>query len=179
MNDCLIVGEAPSKTSDPRNPLMLPALAGLAGLQFPHQWAACFDRVNLLPEWPGPRRDGRGSHFPMVEAIKAASGLRRKFSRYRYVIFLGKRVAKAVHSELIQRRWFQWGLIPCDDAEVQARLDAVREGVVLPENLHVGAQCAVVPHPSRCSRWWDSPRNCLKARRWWTNVAREIHLEVI
>lgn len=163
MSLCLLIGEAPSKTSDPRKPLVLASLAGLAGLQFPQEWCATFDRTNLLGAYQ--------ENFPLLRSSKAASDLRPKLQKYRYVVLLGKRVARAFHQELVGRSWFQWGPIPCDDAEALRRLDLVRTGQVDPTVIDLGPSCAVVPHPSRCSRWWSDAKNCRKAKTFWTELA--------
>jgi hypothetical protein len=168
VSNCLLVGEAPSRTSDPRKPLVLASLAGLARLQFPQEWCATFDRVNLLQEWPGA-----DSPFPLVKASKVASDLRPKIQKYRWVVLLGKRVARAFHPELAGRSWFQWGPIPVDDVEALQRLNMVRVGVD-PETLSLGPSCVMVPHPSRCSRWWNDAKNCRKAKKFWTELAEAV-----
>lgn len=168
MNDCLILDAAPGKSCNPAKPIMFASLAALADLQFPHQWRASFDRMTLLDKHPGDKP------FPMRRARERASELRPTFEKYRYVVILGKRAAKAIHPDLVERKWFAWGTLPCDDAEAARRLEQLRIGQVVAEELRWGTNCAVVPHPARCSRWWQDPKNCAEARRWWSILAREV-----
>ena len=88
----LLVGQAPSRTSDPRRPLEgkgAPArLAGLLGMRA-EDLNRSFRRMNVLDEWPG--RCGKGDAFPAGLAREAAKKVRLRGR----VVFLGKGAARA------------------------------------------------------------------------------------
>ena len=131
MRPLLVVGEAPSRLS-------LEPLGGRCGslledLLGPGAWAAA-DRVNLLGEWPG--REGRGSAFPLALARASASALAERFGRYRVVLLLGARVARAAS---LCPRELEWCMVR-------------------------GACVGRLPHPSGVNRWWNSEENRAAAR---------------
>lgn len=93
----LIVGEAPSRSSDPKRPFdgysgkKLAEYAGLSGYE---ELSHAFRLRNLMQRWPGVGHAGeKGSRFPMVRAKRAAR--RFDFEGARVVLLAGKRVAKA------------------------------------------------------------------------------------
>lgn len=146
MSICLIVGS--------RRLGMSPPLAGLAELQYPHQWNATFDFERAITE----------SH---------ASALRPLTDQYRYVVLVGKRVADLFHKEeMANREWFRWGTLPCDDEELKRRLKRPPGEAIDAWALSEGPACAIVPDPHGDADWWASPINCLKARKWWTELAK-------
>jgi uracil-DNA glycosylase len=146
----LLVGEAPSRelhTSQQLHlSLMSPALADLAGVGFPGEWARLFRRTNLLESWPGRAPSGRGDLFDARAAAESAGrlidrGLQLKVD---LVVLLGRRVERAFGRPRVL--WF---------AEIPA----------LPWRTRVA------PHPSRISRWWNDEENRSRARSFWSDVA--------
>lgn len=128
----VVVGEAPSRTSDPARPITgacgrrLAALAGLPELAFRRR----FVRLNLLAAWPGPS-GSKGTAWRPAEARLAAERLRSR-SRNRFIVLLGRRVGAA------------FGLGRAD--------------YFLP--YRVGSALAVVvPHPSGINRWYNASEN--------------------
>lgn len=87
----VVVGEAPSRTSDPMTPLLGGRsglfLARLAGLE-PYRFGFLFKCVNLLPTWPGPR--------VKVRQMRDAGACLGTALWGRRAIVLGKRVARAL-----------------------------------------------------------------------------------
>lgn len=147
----LLVGEAPNRWmgSDPeraRHVLFrddLHDLCDVTGIQF----YRCFARCNLLDRWPGS--SGKGSSFPLAEARVVADALLPELEeRFRRVVLVGRRVASAFGPGPATQPWFLWS--DCTEFEL-----------------------AVVPHPSRVSRWWDVPGNVDQARAFWSKLARE------
>ncbi len=101
----LIVGQAPSRRSDPREPLSGRSgerLAVLCGLGMP-SFLARFERVNLLDEFPG--KSGKGDLLPREVARFAACNLTGQL-RQRRTVLLGLGVARAFH--LHRRPLFEW-----------------------------------------------------------------------
>lgn len=99
-----MVGEAPSRTSDPISPLIGGRsgsfLCRLAGLR-PHQAAFLFRFVNLLPEWPALHAKRR---------LVRAAGLRlRPTLLGRRVVVLGRLVAGALGLDGDFGEWYDQG----------------------------------------------------------------------
>lgn len=148
----ILVGRAPSRTSDPARPLAgsqsgrrLLSLSGLQGGQF---WRA-FEAVNLLDRWPGPAA-GAGDRFPLAEARLAARELRRHLEGRR-VLLLGPEVCTALGAE-------------------PPPLLVWRPGVpAVP-----ASSWAVFPHPSGVSHFWNSAADALDAARFLQDAAREV-----
>lgn len=143
----LLVGEAPSATSDPRRPLegrtgaKLAALAGMSMEAFGRRFAL----ANLLHAYPGPGASGKGSAFPDEEARVAASQLRALLSvepAPRRIVLLGKRVARAFGER----------------AEPLCAWRPARFG-------GRDVELAVVPHPSGVNKWYNSPENVALVER--------------
>ncbi len=149
-----IVGEAPSRSSDPRRPFdgysgkKLAEYAGLAGYE---ELASRACLVNLMRRWPGPGYAGeKGSAFPVDRARRAAKRLTRDVLRPNggAILFAGKRVARAFDLEL---DYFGW--VPFER----------------------GSAC-VVPHPSGVNHWWNDAKNHRRACRFLRGVfAAEVY----
>lgn len=144
-----IIGEAPSKSSDPRRPFdgwsgrWLAKMAGLSGyLELAH--AAHLE--NILKRWPGKGNAGeKGSAFPLKRARRAAK--RIEFSGV--MLIAGRRAARALCPEISGADYFAWHrtdkhCIPC--------------------------LLAVIPHPSGCNRWWNYDENREIARKFFGQV---------
>lgn len=134
-----IVGEAPSRSSDPRRPFCGASgerLAKLAGLGGYGELAAAARLVNVLPRWPGSGNAGeKGSRFPIARAKRAA----RRVDLGGVAIFAGRRVARAFGISDLE--CFEW------------RLTSDLRWV------------AIIPHPSGCNRFWNYPKNRALAAR--------------
>lgn len=149
----IIVGQAPGPNTDPLEPLSgrsgarLAALCGIGLLDF----LDGFDRVNLLPRFPG-RAGGKGDAFPMAEAREAADRIRREtFCGGRSVVMLGRNVAAAFAGTAIAPHFtpLAWLGVP---------------------RVH-GFRAAMCPHPSGVCRWWNHPANEDAARMFWQELA--------
>lgn len=127
----ILIGQAPSRTSDPNNPLsaapLANRLAALLGVSV-DEYLNVFDRANVLDYWPG--RGTKGDLFPLAEARVAAELMKAKL-KDRDVIFLGKKVAEAFRFGFDYLEWV----------------------------CFCGGRAAVLPHPSGIVRWWNSPQN--------------------
>lgn len=80
-----------------------------------------------------PGKQGRGDAFPLALARSGA-----RASRFRGrgpVLLAGRRVAAAFG---VRTGYFEWGELR-------------------------GRPCAVIPHPSGISHWWNDPRNARRA----------------
>lgn len=142
----LIIGEAPSRTSDPRRPVTGrcgETLADFAGLSLA-EFSRAFARANVFDEWPGSA-GLKGDAFPIVHArVRADTRLRPRFVRGRTVVLLGRRVARAFH---ISAEYFEaFG--------------------------SYSATVYVVPHPSGINRWYNDAANVRKMRRFMRSLAR-------
>lgn len=131
----LVVGEAPSRTSDPGRPILggdtghrLRVVAGGVWAAFSTQ--ARF--VNLLKRYPA-------AGWPRSRARDAAAALEVSFREAppAWVLLLGRRVAEAFF---------------LTDA------DFLRDYA-----MH-GSRFSVLPHPSGLSRWWADPVNFAQGR---------------
>jgi len=152
----LLVGEAPNRwmSQDPtraRHVLFRRDLAELCGLVLPDYYR-CFARTNLLDYYPG--RSGKGSAFPATDARRQAAEALEHLDGFRRVVLLGKRVGRA----FLGRRqggvnWYEW----------------TSDG---------GPPMAVVPHPSRVSRYWNDHANVQRATRFWAELATGILSQV-
>lgn len=130
----LIVGMAPSASSDPRRPL-----DGVSGRQlaryFGHEHVHEFaDAVNILERFPGKSRRYKGDRFPMRRARRRAMRVMELFQNYRHVVVLG-----AGPRKIFELEWFRW-------TEV------------------LGARVAAIPHPSGCNTWYNDPVNRSRVR---------------
>ncbi len=141
----LIIGQAPSRTSDPGEPLSGKSgerLARLCGISL-SQFICRFDRENLLPAWPGERAGEGDSFIPVREARELAQRFRRAVSGRRVVV-LGATLCCGF--DLTQRA-FEFA-------------------------PHWEGEFAWSPHPSGVSRWWNDPENARRAGEFWRELAR-------
>lgn len=149
MHPMILVGQAPPRAGLPRGPLSgraaLDHLSALASLD-PDDLLASTERYNLLGRFPGRHPSGKGDALPPASARRAAARLVPKL-RGRRALLLGRGVARAFGVGDLP--FFVW--TPC----------ARRGGRLLPlvEHGSGAALIAVVPHPSRVSRWWNMPAN--------------------
>lgn len=139
----LIVGQAPSRLSDPTEPLSGRSgerLARLCGLDLP-SFLARFERVNVAPAWPG--KAGKGDrYFGAREARRVADDL-RSLTAGRSIVVLGSANAAAFRLTVPAFRFQQVG----------------------------DARIAWSPHPSGVNRWWNEPENEARARVFWRQLA--------
>lgn len=145
----LIIGQAPSRMSDPDEPLSGNSgrrLAALCGLDL-RTFIDGFERRNLLSRWPGSST-GAGDRFVgSAEARRLAESTRPLLGPPdRKVIVLGFATAAA------------FGL-------TQPALTFAP---------HWGRLFAFCPHPSGVSRWWNDPTCEERARTFWAALAREL-----
>lgn len=141
----LLIGQAPSRGSDPALPLSgrsggrLAALCGVDASDLRRR----FDLLNLLDRWPG--KDGKRDAFPVDAARRRAIDLLlsgRMFGRR--VVMLGGAVALTFG--IRRYDYLRW---------------SANETLTL----------AVAPHPSGVSRWWNDEANVEIARAFWHDLA--------
>lgn len=142
MPKLMIVGQAPSRTSDAGEVLRgksgekLRAMLGLSIAEFVR-----VTRVNLAPFWDGKR--GKGDAFDAdPDLVAAALAIAQA---HEITLVLGKAVAKAL------------------------RLPA-GIGYFVPLNRKETTYY-VVPHPSGVNRWWNASRNRREAERFFGRLA--------
>jgi uracil-DNA glycosylase len=133
----IIVGEAPSRLSDPeiafsgRSGTFLERAAGLK----PGRLRGWFECVNLLRVWPGPCDGRRGSRFRggRVARSRAAEIRDRAAASGRPVLVAGRRAAAVfdIPQPVEYLTWYRVGDVPV----------------------------AVIPHPSGVNKWWNEPAN--------------------
>lgn len=142
----VIVGQAPSRSSDPDRPFSGRSGARLRDLL----GAGAIERAekrNLLPRYPGRgAKAGKGDAFPRKAASQAAASLLTSLEGA-YVILVGVGVAEAFgFSRPVPLLCARYTLQDC---------------AVL-----------VIPHPSGVCRWWNDPANVRAARRTLRRFAR-------
>lgn len=138
----IIVGQAPSRSSDPSEPLSGRSGERLAFLcNCTHgEFLAAFERRNLLDAFPG--KDGKGDGFVSPgEARLLAIPLISQFIDRR-IILLGNMVATAFGVEYPHYAFFR----------------------------HLGASYTVTPHPSGINRHWNEPGSVQTAAVFWRSV---------
>jgi len=138
----IFIGQAPSRYSDPRRPL----IGGRSGTKLQElcgfslrQYFEAFERRNLLPEWPGPGRD-KGDAFPAGLAHEAAKAMLAGL-RARRAVLLGRGVAEAFG---LCAPPLEWTRLPCPGGWYEA---------------------AYLPHPSGLNHWWNVAENAAAAAR--------------
>lgn len=142
----VIIGQAPSSTSDPSVPLSGKSgkfLAKLAGVPF-EKLGDVFERVNVLNEHPGNAKK-KGDKFPMRLARPAAAALKPSLSG-RKVVLLGKKVAEAFGHDGAP---FEWVPDPA------------------------GFEVATCPHPSGVNLFWNSVENRAEACRFFGAIMKD------
>lgn len=142
MRRALIVGQAPSASSDPAEPLSGMSgrrLASLCCLPF-GEFLGAYDRVNLIDAFPG--KLSKGDAFPIGEARLGAALIRAQEPRR--LVLLGSGVARAfgVVEGAPALRWFRLG----------------------------PHEAAICPHPSGVCRWWNDHLNAGRARSFWLRL---------
>lgn len=140
----IIVGQAPSCTSDPDEPLSGKSggrLAELCGLTMP-EFLDRFDRINLQPNWLG--RLERGDRYLSVHEARAKAQLLRAAFADRRIVVLG-----AINATAFGIRWSK-----------------------LYFRRHWNGEFAWCPHPSGLTRFWNDPVNVALARHFWTALAK-------
>lgn len=88
----LMIGQAPNQHGDPLKPCtgrFMDFLCGVAGISRT-RYLRAFERMNLLPAWPG--KSGKGDAFPIEEARQKAAEIDMTG---RVVVVCGQRAATA------------------------------------------------------------------------------------
>lgn len=137
MNRPLLVGQAPSSTSNPERAFSGRSgrkIADLMGIDAVDDWyeqlCQTFEPVNLITRYACRRAD-KGDSFSMAEARQAALGLKVAFPAGRFVL-VGQQVRQAFGVRLAATcRWMVWG------------------------DRHV----ALLPHPSGINAWYNDAAN--------------------
>lgn len=136
----LIIGQAPSRDSDPASPFsgksgaMLAEIIGISHGEFLDR----FDRRNLFPTYPG-RGSGKGDRWPQTLARKRAIEMIPSLDGRAAVILAGSNVA---HAFGVAVRPLDWHFVNLDRASFSA---------------------LVIPHPSGIVLWWNDPANRARA----------------
>lgn len=145
----VLVGQAPSRTSEPDRPLSGMSGKRLAGLlrMTEAELSASFCRINLVDEFPG--KNGKGDAFPAAEARTKALLLMKRYAGRRVTLVLaGKKVAGAFG--LRGRDYFERGRFH--------------------EFPNIGF--VTVPHPSGVNRWWNDAGNRRKAAKFFAELRK-------
>lgn len=148
----LLVGEAPSRTSDPARPFSGRSGARLARLMDVEQdeLSAYFELVNLFEEYPG-LGSGKGTAWDPVAAAARARLLvvtSGRFTSQRDVVCVGKRVLSAVVG-IAGWPYFDW--------------------------LHGAGpwrRVAHIPHPSGINPWWNDAGHLAQASAFLRSLRR-------
>lgn len=142
MSRTFLIGQAPSRTSDPSRPLSGLSGARLAELAGVERLDDVFEVRNVLRRFPG--RSGGSDSFPLAEARSAGEFIRAEI-RGRRAILLGRKVALALgFPGLVPLVWFE-------DSDFVRGEDAT--------------EVAYLPHPSGLNRFWNDPTRTEAARR--------------
>lgn len=112
-----------------------------------------FDRVNLLPYFPG--RHKRDDKFPMTPARLAAEVMAPLLVD-RTVILVGRNVASAFK---VEGEFHEW-------QEVRVRRPCFLQ------RCPGTARVAIVPHPSGRNHWYNQADNMAAARAFWEEFLR-------
>lgn len=163
----LLIGQAPGPNTDPSLPLFpvprtsaggkLQQLTGLTR----GQYLKTFDRVNLLPYFPG-RTTARDDTFPMTPA-KLAAQVTMPLLSGRTVVLVGRNVANA----------FRLG-----DLDFHAWKDIRVKRACLVQRDRGTARIAVVPHPSGRNHWYNKEANRQEAKAFWADFRGDMpHLD--
>lgn len=137
MRKPILIGQAPSRLSDPSKPLEgRPSafLAKLLGWSMP-DFLSTFDRVNLVNRFEG--KVGKGDLFDKAKGRAAATKMLAAGDlNDRRVVFLGKEVAACFG---VNAAFLEW----CSHTETN------------PPFIFM----VVVPHPSGINLWWNEGAN--------------------
>lgn len=150
----LLIGQAPGPNTDPALPLFpipktsaggrLQELTGLSLLEY----VKTFDRVNLLPYFPGKWK--RDDKFPMSPAKLAAAAVRPHLVG-RTVILVGRNVANAFGLEIPFHHWHH---MVCKRGECLKKCDGL-------------CRVAIIPHTSGRCHWYNDEVNQAEAKAFW------------
>lgn len=142
----LLIGQAPGPRTDPEMPLFpVPStsaggrLQDLMGLRR-GQYLEMFERVNLLPYFPGS--NSQGDKFPMRPA-KLAASVMKPLLVDRTVIMVGRQVAQAFGHEA---EFLEWTELRCRRPSHHPRCPGL-------------AKVLVIPHPSGRNHWYNNAEN--------------------
>lgn len=142
----ILMGQAPSPTSDPAVPLSGKSgvfLAKLAAISF-EKLGDLFERRNVLGSYPGGA-EGKGDLFPMKAAREAVAAMLPSLAGRR-VVLLGLGVALAFGFDRTAPR-LKW---------------VERDGITF----------ALCPHPSGVNLFWNDVANRAEACRFFGAVAK-------
>lgn len=132
-----LVGEAPSRSSNPESPFSGRSGARLREL-LGRELEPTFEVHNLLTIWPGS--NGKGSRFDYELArARALTIFQQAAAQGCGLLLVGHRVANSFG--LGRFEYLRW------------------------EKPLLGVRFAVFPHPSQVNRWWNEPENEARARR--------------
>lgn len=167
----VMIGQAPGRT-DPR-PMAGAVGRTLAdymqiGQQGGHELrlAVYFDRVNLIPEYPGP--DGKGDAFPFGVARRNAALLWAHLTDYARVLVIGKQTWHALKSAspyVNDRRDTPFRDLPPFEWQRHPR--------------ETYGLFAWIPHPSKINTWWNDRANQSQARGFLLDLAGRMRQELI
>lgn len=159
----LLVGQAVSRRGgqnpDPERACMggvFQAWCTYLGITYPYQYQMLFDRVNLVPFYPGGlwedsdhhNNEIQGDTFPAQEAEELAQQLLPMFDGYKRVFLLGRRTAKAFGVK--DNDWFR--------------------GIKLG-----GSMVHLVPHPSEANRWHNHLGNQKMLGEFWRQIMTRVY----
>ncbi len=185
----VLVGQAPGRSSGPARPIMGPSgrrLAELAGLGFPGEYEAWFERLNLLPEYPG-KGSSQNDAFVLARARLAAWELFPALVGRRGVL-LGRGVADAFRlggsGRDGRRALFEWRFVCRREVRCRASGDLLRRTLDSwparePAPSWAARErflAAMVPHPSGVSHWWDEREHREAAERFLRGVVAATRL---
>jgi len=140
MRKLLLVGQAPSSTSDPKEPFSGPSgitirrLMGVAEKDFFRD----YDRINVLDFFTGKK--GKGDAFSKSMVPKERREFLMKFVNDRNVVFFGRETA---------------------------RVFGIEPEFLVPDLFLVDKSCfrgIVAPHPSGINLFWNEPENRRSAK---------------
>lgn len=141
----IIVGQAPSRISDPGEPLSGRSgarLAALCGLTLP-DFLARFERINLVPDWQG--KAGKGDASVTAPDARDRAGLLRAAFSGRRIVVLG-----AINAAAFGLDWPKFSF-----------------------RSHWGGEFAWSPHPSGFNLFWNDPIGAEIGRQFWSQLAQE------
>lgn len=160
MKPILLIGEAPSRTSDPSLPFHGDPVGCFARYVGRHVFEDVqMEAVNLLNRWPG-YDEGGGSRFPEEEARQKVKHLTLDGSKFSFFLLAGTRVARAFD---VQTAYFKPVSI-----KFECAIQSDSGGTV---NFYPSERFAtVVPHPSGINRYWNEPENLCEALRFFARL---------
>lgn len=121
----------------------------------PQQYLRSFDRMNLLPYFPGSSERQKGDLFPMRQAKLAAATIRPLLAG-RVVVCMGRGVSTALGFD--EAEPMVWHVLHCGHGPAWPRSHA---------------RVAWLPHTSGCNRWYSVPDNVTRAREFLSGLLTE------